>query len=161
MTKNHVLAGVSVTYFPHGDGRVVLLGKRKGGTGNGLWAFPGGMMELGECIVKTAIREMFEETGLNEFEVVHPNYRLSNNLLVDGTPWLTHFVLMEGKEGKLPLVMEPDKCWFWGFFPTNKFPLDLFPPTKEYMNRVGWSNCAPEEQDRVIKEALQRAGVTD
>ena len=33
-------------------------------TDNGDWAVPGGTMEMGESIVDTAIREVFEETGI-------------------------------------------------------------------------------------------------
>ncbi len=39
----------------------VLLQKR---SGSGLWGFPSGMMELGESLEETAVREIFEETGL-------------------------------------------------------------------------------------------------
>ena len=37
---------------------------------NGLWALPGGAMEIGESIAETAVREVKEETGLN----VQPEY---------------------------------------------------------------------------------------
>ncbi|MFK0045389.1 NUDIX hydrolase [Streptomyces sp. NPDC090741] len=43
-----------------GDGRVLL--QRR--TDNGMWALPGGKMELGESIGDCAIRETYEETGV-------------------------------------------------------------------------------------------------
>jgi ADP-ribose pyrophosphatase YjhB (NUDIX family) len=49
------------------DGRTGLLHRR---TDNDLWALPGGVMELGESVVTTVVREVREETGL---EVV-PEY---------------------------------------------------------------------------------------
>ncbi|MFJ9692555.1 NUDIX domain-containing protein [Kitasatospora sp. NPDC101183] len=42
------------------DGRVLL--QRR--TDNGMWALPGGVMELGESIAGCAVRETFEETGV-------------------------------------------------------------------------------------------------
>ncbi|MFD4246477.1 NUDIX hydrolase [Streptomyces sp. NPDC058525] len=42
------------------DGRVLL--QRR--TDNGMWALPGGKMELGESIGDCAVRETFEETGI-------------------------------------------------------------------------------------------------
>ncbi len=48
----------------NGEGQV-LLQKRKD---SGLWGFPGGMMELGKSFEEAAVREIFEETGL-EVEV--------------------------------------------------------------------------------------------
>lgn len=43
------------------DANQVLLHKR---SDNGAWALPGGAMEIGESIEECAVREMFEETGL-------------------------------------------------------------------------------------------------
>lgn len=43
-----------------GDGRVLL--QRR--TDNGMWALPGGKMELGESIGECAVRETLEETGI-------------------------------------------------------------------------------------------------
>ncbi|MEJ3749733.1 NUDIX domain-containing protein [Actinomycetes bacterium KLBMP 9797] len=42
------------------DGRVLLIQR----SDNGMWALPAGAMELGESIADCAVREVFEETGL-------------------------------------------------------------------------------------------------
>ncbi|MGP9018458.1 NUDIX domain-containing protein [Streptomyces sp. BR1] len=44
-----------------GDGRILLLRRRD----NGLWALPGGGMELADSLPGTAVREVREETGLD------------------------------------------------------------------------------------------------
>ena len=43
----------------------ILLEKRKGEPGRGKWSIPGGLVELGERIEETVIREVKEETGLD------------------------------------------------------------------------------------------------
>ena len=45
------------------DGRVLLV-KRSQSPGAGLWAIPGGRVELGETLRQAAEREIVEETGL-------------------------------------------------------------------------------------------------
>jgi ADP-ribose pyrophosphatase YjhB (NUDIX family) len=45
------------------DGRVVLI-RRGIEPGKGLWAQPGGFLEVDETVTEAAIRETFEETGL-------------------------------------------------------------------------------------------------
>ena len=47
----------------------VLLQKRSSGT----WGLPGGLLEVGETLEQTAIREVFEETGLTieELKLIH------------------------------------------------------------------------------------------
>lgn len=42
----------------------ILLEKRKSEPGRGKWSIPGGLVELGESIEQTVIREVNEETGL-------------------------------------------------------------------------------------------------
>lgn len=46
-------------------GRSVLLGRRLTGAGAGLWAFPGGRVQVGESPAAAAARELYEETGLD------------------------------------------------------------------------------------------------
>jgi 8-oxo-dGTP diphosphatase len=45
------------------DDRIILV-RRGCAPSEGLWAIPGGMLELGETIQEAADREMFEETGV-------------------------------------------------------------------------------------------------
>jgi mutator protein MutT len=42
----------------------ILLEKRKNDPGKGKWSIPGGLVELGEGVEKTVVREVAEETGL-------------------------------------------------------------------------------------------------
>jgi 8-oxo-dGTP diphosphatase len=47
----------------------VLLIKRKNPPFQGMWALPGGFMEMDETLEQTAIRELEEETGLKDIEL--------------------------------------------------------------------------------------------
>ena len=61
MKKNgHVKVGVGVFIVRNGK---VLLGKRKGSHGEGLWALPGGHVEEYEDYWETCAREVEEEVG--------------------------------------------------------------------------------------------------
>lgn len=56
----HPVTGVSIVpMLP--DGQIVLVRRRD----NGKWALPGGMVDWGEDISTTALRELKEETGLD------------------------------------------------------------------------------------------------
>jgi 8-oxo-dGTP pyrophosphatase MutT (NUDIX family) len=46
-------------------GRLLLIRR----SDNGQWALPAGALEIGESIVETAVREVFEETGLTATEL--------------------------------------------------------------------------------------------
>jgi 8-oxo-dGTP diphosphatase len=52
------------------DGKI-LLEKRRNDPGKGKWSIPGGLVELGESIEQTVLREVMEETGL---EVEKPEH---------------------------------------------------------------------------------------
>jgi len=52
------------------DGKM-LLEKRKNDPGKGRWSVPGGVVELGENVKQTVIREVKEETGLDVAEPEH------------------------------------------------------------------------------------------
>ncbi len=74
------------------DGSNALIIKRGKEPSKGLWAFPGGGQELGETLQQTAIRELFEETGLtahdSEFiELLEPMRKDTNGTIT------SHYVL--------------------------------------------------------------------
>jgi ADP-ribose pyrophosphatase YjhB (NUDIX family) len=62
------LVGVGALIIARGK---ILLGKRKNEPRRGQWSIPGGLVELGESVEQTAIREVKEETGL---EVEKPEH---------------------------------------------------------------------------------------
>jgi ADP-ribose pyrophosphatase YjhB (NUDIX family) len=75
------------------DGKI-LLEKRKYEPGKGKWSIPGGLVELGENVEQTVIREVKEETGL---EVDEPEYiDVVNNIVRDGNGDVKyHFVILD------------------------------------------------------------------
>jgi mutator protein MutT len=54
-----MLCGTSVIIF-NNEGQVLMLHR----SDNDCWCFPGGAIELGEKVEEAAVREVFEETGL-------------------------------------------------------------------------------------------------
>lgn len=56
------IVGVGAVIICNGK---ILLEKRKNEPGRGKWSIPGGLVELGESLEQTVIREVKEETGLD------------------------------------------------------------------------------------------------
>jgi mutator protein MutT len=75
------------------DGKI-LLEKRKNEPGKGKWSIPGGLVELGETIEQTVIREVKEETGL---EVEKPEHiDVVDNIIRDESGRVKyHFVIID------------------------------------------------------------------
>ncbi len=101
----------------------LLLGKRKGAAGEGMWGLPGGHLEMGESMLDAAARELKEETSLqcSEFKFVG----LAND---NGRPD-KHYVqagfLAENCTGEVKL-MEPEFCSEWQWFPLKALPENIF-----------------------------------
>ncbi|KAL1875313.1 hypothetical protein VTK73DRAFT_10150 [Phialemonium thermophilum] len=111
--KRAVRVGVAAI-IPDAQGRV-LTGRRKGSTGSGRWAFPGGHQEFGESYFQCAEREVLEETGLDVRALT--TVALTNDVFQDEG---LHYVTIHVKCKKLnpdqePKVLEPNKCegWQW------------------------------------------------
>jgi len=74
------------------DGKI-LLAKRGSEPGKGKWSVPGGVVELGEKLEKTVVREVKEETNI-DVEVVHVIDAV-NNIVQDSDGKLHfHFVIL-------------------------------------------------------------------
>lgn len=76
------------------EGGKILLEKRKSTPGEGKWAVPGGLIELGETVEQAVIREVKEETGLD----------VASPLLVDVVDYISldekgavkyHFIILD------------------------------------------------------------------
>ncbi|OKP10338.1 Nudix hydrolase 1 [Penicillium subrubescens] len=89
--------GISVFVW-NKEGKFVL-GKRQGSTGAGTWGLPGGHLEFGESFETCAVREVFEETGLDVYDLKF--LAVVNSVML--------------AEKKHYAVREPDMCagWEW------------------------------------------------
>jgi mutator protein MutT len=122
----------------------ILLEKRKNEPGRGKWSIPGGLVELGERIEETVIREVKEETGLY---VENPELiDVVDNISVDADGKIKyHFIIVDYfvklKGGTLKAADDAeDLKWvafnevekydltktFRGFFERNRQKLEKF-----------------------------------
>lgn len=85
------IVGVGAIIFCKGK---ILLEKRNNEPGRGKWSVPGGMVELGETLEQTVVREVKEETSLS----------VNNPVLIDATTQITsdengkvkyHFIIVD------------------------------------------------------------------
>ena len=112
------------------DGQA-LLGRRKGGSHDGLYAFPGGQLEWFEEFSDCAKRELKEECG-EQFVVSEPRFFYVNNVVEPKLDkhYLSVVMLAEWQFGE-PQNMEPEKCAGWEWFDPNNLPENIFPSNKE------------------------------
>ncbi|MFC1638909.1 NUDIX hydrolase [Patescibacteria group bacterium] len=114
------------------DGRV-LLGKRRGSHGEGLYATAGGHLEHMESICDGVRREIREETGL---EIGEPrflcvlNYRDAAPKHHVGVAFVADWVSGE------PQLREPDKCEGWNWYDLEDLPEPLFGPAAQQIEAL-------------------------
>ncbi|HEX2582800.1 MAG TPA: NUDIX domain-containing protein [Chlamydiales bacterium] len=129
MEQKRPLIGVAAVALQKGQ---VLLGKRKGAHGAGLWSSPGGHLEFGETVEACAARELFEETGLRAL-----SFRLGpwvENVIDKDKHYITLVVFIDRFEGELQLL-EPEKCEGWQWFDWNELPSPLFAPVESLFQK--------------------------
>lgn len=98
---------------------------------NKCWGVPGGAMELAESLEDTAVREVFEETGLqvklltlfNVFSGPELYYQYPNGDLVYNVS-IVYTTIYSGKE----IILNPNEHSEWGFFPLKNLPSNISPP---------------------------------
>lgn len=100
----------------------ILLGKRINTKGEGLWATPGGHLELNETWEKCTKREVMEETNL---EIKNFNFIDVFNVIEHHHHYIEIYTISELAGGKLK-NMEPDKCESWHWFDLNNLPTPLY-----------------------------------
>jgi 8-oxo-dGTP diphosphatase len=104
----------------------VLLGHRIGTHGKNTWSFPGGHMEWKETPIQCAIRETYEETGL---EVTNLKFLgFTNDIFEEQNKhYITLFYVGDAISENVELK-EPDKCSGWQWFMWDNLPQPLFLP---------------------------------
>ncbi|XP_001623724.2 nucleotide triphosphate diphosphatase NUDT15 [Nematostella vectensis] len=126
--------GVGVFITSRDHPHCVLVGKRKGSTGSGQWATPGGHLEFGEEWDECAARESMEETGLALKNICFATV-VNAIVLEEKYHYVTIFMKAEVDSDKgpaEPMNCEPDKCegWEWFNWDSSSFPSPLFKPLK-------------------------------
>ncbi|XP_060066563.1 uncharacterized protein LOC132546853 [Ylistrum balloti] len=123
--------GVIVT-SPNHPG-CVLLGVRKGSTGVGLFAFPGGHLEFGEEWCECGSREALEETGLVLKDMAFVSV-VNAIKLTEDYHYITLFVRgeVDMTVSSEPQNLEPHKCEGWQWTNWDELPPQnqLFRPLK-------------------------------
>jgi 8-oxo-dGTP diphosphatase len=118
----------------------VLLGKRHDDPekadselhGENTWTMPGGKLEFGKNFLEGCTREVAEETSLEIKKDKLELISLTDDILPD-----VHFVtagfLCENFSGE-PKVMEPDEITEWKWYPLDKLPDKVFPPSQKVLD---------------------------
>ena len=125
------IARVGVGVFVFKDGKF-LMGLRRNAHGDKTWSIPGGHLEYGESFAETAKREVMEETGIDNLNLVcflGKKERLSSEKKV----WaITSYYLFTTNQitGKQNLQEgEEDLVFEW--FDIDKLPSFFWPEQKE------------------------------
>lgn len=104
----------------------LLLIRRRGSYGDGMWHLPSGKLNIGESLPEAAAREGKEEVGV----CIHPaDLHHVHTLHVVGSgpvPRLGVFFEARRWSGE-PYNREPDKCSAVGWFPFDNLPDDVIP----------------------------------
>lgn len=146
--KPHIGAGVGIMVIRAGK---LLLGKRSEDPetadselhGEGTWTMPGGKIEFGESFEDTAVRELFEETGMHLKEL---RVMCVNNDKTEDAHFITIGILAKKYAGE-PKVTEPEEITEWKWFDLNKIPRNLFMPSAKILENYRQSRFYIPEQN--------------
>jgi 8-oxo-dGTP diphosphatase len=128
--EKSVKVGVGVMIVKDGK---MLLGKRKGKHVPGVYAWPGGRMELDESFEECAKREVMEETGMEIENIKFVSVFNIRSFKPDNYVNLTF--VADWKSGD-PVLKEPDKCEGWGWYDNDNLPEPLFNTIRNSLNAI-------------------------
>ncbi|GIX88008.1 nucleotide triphosphate diphosphatase NUDT15 [Caerostris extrusa] len=112
----------------------VILGKRKGSVGEGLYQLPGGHLEFGESWENAAYREVAEETGLTIKNIKYV-YAVNSVVKDHNYHYVTIFMKGEIDESAIaePVNLEPHKNEGWKWVKWDAIPSEnLFWPLENF-----------------------------
>jgi 8-oxo-dGTP diphosphatase len=121
--------GVSALIFRDGQ---LLLGRRRGSHGAGLWSTPGGHLEWEEDPVDAVRREVGEETALTVLGMEKITF--TNDVMPE---WNKHYITLyyHCQTSDNPVqTLEPDKCEGWHWFALDSLPSPLWPGLEEALS---------------------------
>jgi mutator protein MutT len=104
----------------------ILLCKRISKHGKGTYSIPGGNIDPGEKIKDSAVREVFEETGLRLHHVTFIG--VTNNVMTfkkEGLHTVSLIYFCDNFSGQ-PIVKEPQKHEYWQWYDLNNLPSPQF-----------------------------------
>jgi 8-oxo-dGTP pyrophosphatase MutT (NUDIX family) len=155
-------------------GDELLLSKRRGHYGDGMWHLPAGKVEPGESALAAAAREAEEEIGVriaeDDLRCVHTSHVQGSGL----APRLGLFFEVRRWVGE-PVNREPDKCYpdkcyAVGWFHRDRLPDDVIPyplaGIRGYLDGVpfgmlGWAiSSLGERKDRSPDATSTRGAVS-
>lgn len=114
--KQKPKVGVGVMIFKDGK---VLMARRKGSHGAGMYSFPGGHLEYMESFEDCAKRETKEECGI---EIKNIKFQYLTNVKKYAPKHYVHIgVTAEWASGE-PQIMEPEKSDEWKWYDLNDLP---------------------------------------
>jgi len=112
-------------------GKVLLL-HRAYAHGAGSWSTPGGHLEMGETPVDCAVRELWEETGI---QVVNPRFiAITNDIFTqENKHYITIWIQVDHSSGE-PTLTAPEESTEVGWFDWHYLPYPLFLPLQHLLS---------------------------
>lgn len=123
--------GVGVGVYVRKNGKV-LFGKRKGGVEPSTWCAPGGKLDMHERWEACAVRETWEETGVQIKNLQFVGV-VDDSTPTTGSHYITLSFVADWESGE-PAVIEPEKFYEWGWFAWDNLPSPLFSPARNFVN---------------------------
>ena len=113
----------------------VLMGAREYEKGNPLWTLPGGRCDEGEKPEEGLIREVEEETGINDLVIVHKVGEKEGAYKDGKVPDEVHMYHCETNQD--PKLLEPEKFLEWSWFDPKDLPDNLIDPNEiDHISKV-------------------------